>query len=198
MRLNRRTVLLRRVKMRTEQTVAVNDEELLRKIKADKQVFLEVYDRYFTRIYNYIYYRTFNQADAEELTSQTFLAALENIDRFEYRNIPLVVWLYKIAANVVVDFYRHKGETVVWEETDNNQANELSPETACLHNSEKEQLFYQLKTLPQMQQQALILRYHHDLSYKEISEVMEKSEGAVKQLLYRGLNNLRERMAEHE
>ena len=44
--------------MRTEQTVAVNDEELLRKIKADKQVFLEAYDRYFTRIYNYIYYRT--------------------------------------------------------------------------------------------------------------------------------------------
>jgi len=184
--------------MRTDQIVAVDDQKLLRMIKVDKQTFLVLYNQHFTRIYNYIYYRTFNQADAEELTSQTFLSALENIERFEYRDIPIVVWLYKIAANVVVDFYRRKGETVVWEETDNEPVNELSPETACLHNSEKEQLFYQLQTLPQMQQQALIMRYQHDLSYKEISEVMEKSEGAIKQLLHRGLNNLRERMADHE
>ena len=184
--------------MRTDQTLAVNEEELLRRIKADKQAFLVLYDQHFTRIYNYIFYRTFNQADAEELASQTFLSALENIERYEYRNIPLVVWLYKIAANVVADFYRRKGITEEWKETDNGQVNELSPETACLYNSEKEQLFYQLQTLPQMQQQALILRYQHDLSYKEISEVMEKSEGAVKQLLHRGLNNLRERMTEHE
>lgn len=184
--------------MRTDQIVAVNEEELLRRIKLDRQTFLVLYDQHFTRIYNYIFYRTFNQADAEELTSQTFLSALENIERYEYRNIPIVVWLYKIAANVVVDFYRRKGETIMWEETDNLQVNELSPETTCLHNSEKEQLFYHLQTLPQMQQQALILRYHHDLSYKQISEVMEKSEGAIKQLLHRGLNNLRERMVDHE
>jgi len=184
--------------MRTDQIVAVDEQELLRRIKVDKQAFLGLYDQHFTKIYNYIYYRTFNQADAEELTSQTFLSALENIERYEYRSIPIIVWLYKIAANVVVDFFRRKGEMAVWEETDNVQVNELSPESACLYNSEKEHLFSQIQTLPQMQQQALILRYQHDLSYKEISEVMEKSEGAIKQLLHRGLNNLRERMANHE
>jgi len=187
--------------MRTDQIVSTNaaeEQELLRRIKLDKQSFLVLYNQHFTKIYNYVFYRTFNQADAEELTSQTFLSALENIERFEYRNIPLAVWLYKIAANVVADYYRRKGDTVEWEEAENGQVNALSPETVCLHNSEKEQLFQLLQTLPQMQQQALILRYRQELSYQEISEVMEKTEGSIKQLLHRGLKNLRERMAGHE
>lgn len=184
--------------MKTEETAAVKEEELLQRIKADKQVFLELYDQHFTRIYNYIYYRTFNQADAEELTSQTFLAALENIDRFEYRNIPLVVWLYKIAANIVADFYRRKGITEELQVIERQETCEISAENAYLHNSEKEQLFYQLQTLPLSQQQALILRYQHGFTYKEISEIMDKSEGAIKQLLHRGLKNLRERMTVHE
>jgi RNA polymerase sigma-70 factor (ECF subfamily) len=186
--------------MKSNQTAAVDEQELLQRIKLDKQAFLVVYDRHFLQIYNYIFYRTYNQADAEELTSQAFLAALENIDHYEYRNIPIVVWLYKIAANVVVDFYRQKGQAVEceWQETDSLPANESSPEAVYLHKAEKKQLFQQLQTLPLSQQEALILRYRHDLSYKEISEIMEKTEGAIKQLLHRGLKNLRERMVDHE
>ncbi|MDD4146063.1 MAG: RNA polymerase sigma factor [Clostridia bacterium] len=186
--------------MKSNQTAVVDEQELLQRVKVDKQAFLAIYDHHFSQIYNYIFYRTFNQADAEELTSQTFLAALENIDRYEYRNIPILVWLYKIAAHVVVDFYRRQGTTMEceWQETDSLQNNEFSPETAYLHNSEKEQLLRQLQMLPLLQQQALVLRYRHDLSYKEIAEIMEKTEGAIKQLLHRGLKNLRERMVDHE
>ena len=121
--------------MKSNQTAAVDEQELLQRIKLDKQAFLVVYDRHFLQIYNYIFYRTFNQADAEELTSQTFLAALENIDCYEYRNIPILVWLYKIAAHVVVDFYRRQGAVVEceWQETDSLPANESSPEAVYLH-----------------------------------------------------------------
>ncbi|MGI6588776.1 MAG: RNA polymerase sigma factor [Peptococcia bacterium] len=186
--------------MKSNQTAAVDEQKLLQRIKVDKQAFLVVYDQHFSQIYNYIFYRTFNQADAEELTSQTFLAALENIDRYEYRNIPILVWLYKIAANEVVDFYRRKRATLEceWKETDSLRDSESSPETVYLHKSEKEQLSSYLQTLAPRQQEALILRYRHDLSYKEISEIMEKTEGAIKQLLHRGLKNLRERMVDHE
>ncbi len=180
------------------QAAAVDEKELLKKIKGNKTAFLEIYDTYFLKIYNYIFYRTFNQADAEELTSQTFLSALENIERYEYRNIPLGVWLIKIASNAISDLYRKRGVTVDWEDPEKYESHEPSPETAVLLKVEKEQLLEELQALPAMQEQALVLRYLQDLSYKEISEIMDKTEGSVKQLLHRGLGNLRERMVDHE
>lgn len=180
------------------QSVAVDEKELLKRVKTNKTAFLEIYDTYFLKIYNYVFYRTFNQADAEELTSQTFLSALENIDRYEYRNVSLGAWLFKIASNAINDLYRKRGVTVDWEETENLRASEPSPELALLLKAEKEQLMQELQALPVLQEQALVLRYLHDLSYKEISEIMDKTEGSVKQLLHRGLGNLRERMVHHE
>lgn len=185
--------------MMASQVMAVDEQELIIRVKANKEAFLEIYDNHFQRIYNYVFYRTFNQTDAEELTSQIFLSALERIDRYEYRNIPIIVWLYKIASNAVIDFYRKKGQTVGWEETSSNlKDEEPSPEIVYMKKAEKEQLLEYLRQLPLMQQQAVVLRYLHSFSYKEISEIMDKTEGSIKQLLHRGLNNLRERMVNHE
>ncbi|HHZ16847.1 MAG TPA: RNA polymerase sigma factor [Clostridia bacterium] len=179
-------------------TTAVDGRELVERIKRDKAAFLELYDTYFLKVYNYVFYRTFNQADAEELTSQTFLSALEHIDRYEYRNIPVGVWLFKIASNAVNDLYRKKGLTADWLETDSLRDENPLPETVVLLRVEKERLRKELQALPALQGQALILRYLYELSYQEISEIMDKSEGSVKQLLHRGLRNLRKRMVDHE
>ena len=173
---------------------AAAEKELIDKAKIDKEAFLQIYDTYFKRIYNYAYYRTMDQSEAEEITSKTFLAALENIRKYEYRNIPLAVWLYRIASNAVADLYRKKGNTI--QLTDEHMAGQysLTPEAVCIKKSEKEQLMINLKNLPYMQQQAIVLRYIQDLSHREISLIMDKTEGAVKQLLFRGLATLRERM----
>lgn len=177
---------------------ALAEKDLVQRAKVDRQAFLELYDAYFKRIYNYAYYRTLNQADAEEITSQTFLAALESIQRFEYRNIPVAVWLYKIASNALADLYRKRGQTVELDEEAAVAGICAEPEAVAIGNSEKEQLLRNLKALPPVQQQAIILRYMQNLSYKEISQILDKSEGAVKQLLHRGLTSLRERMVRYE
>lgn len=178
--------------------LATAEKDLVERVKVNKDAFLEIYDAHFQRIYNYAYYRTMDQNEAEEITSQTFLAALENIQRYEYRSIPVAVWLYKIASNTIADLYRKKGKTV--ELTGDHASGDSScePEQVILSRSEKEQLIQQLKTLPPLQQQAVVLRYIQNLSYKEIADVMDKTEGAVKQLLHRGLTGLRERMVRYE
>lgn len=177
---------------------ATAEKDLIARIKVNKQAFLEIYDAHFRRIYDYAYYRTMSQTEAEEVTSQTFLAALESIQRFEYRDIPVAVWLYKIASNAIADLYRKRGQTVELDEQSAIAGTHSEPETVVIGNSEKEQLLVNLQVLDLVQQQAIILRYIQNLSYKEISEIMDKTEGAVKQLLHRGLTSLRERMVQHD
>lgn len=176
--------------------LALAEKELLERIKSNKEHFLEIYDAYFRKIYDYAYYRTMNTSEAEEITSQTFLSALEKIGSFEYRDIPIGVWLYKIASNALVDLYRRNGRLV---ELPENYYDDSNPEIEqiVLGRSEKEQLTQQLNHLPPLQQQAIVLRYYQDLSHKEIAQVMDKTEGAVKQLLHRGLTGLRERMVRY-
>lgn len=177
---------------------AAAEKDLIERVKTNRQAFLEIYDRHFKRIYDYAYYRTMNQAEAEEITSQTFLAALESIERFEYRNIPVIVWLYRIASNTIIDYYRKSGQTVELNEEQTAAGENSQPEVVFLGNSEKKQLLEHLKTLPPVQEQAIILRYIQNLSYKEIAQILDKSEGAVKQLLHRGLSALRERMVRND
>lgn len=177
---------------------AIAEKELIERARTSKEAFLEIYELYFQRIYNYAYYRTSSQVEAEEVTSQTFLAALENIERFEYRSVSLAAWLYKIASNRVADLYRKKGKNVELYQEEPGDDNKKSPEELLLRKTEQERLVYHLQALPFPQQQALLLRYSQDLPYKEIAVVMDKSEGAVKQLLHRGLSTLRERMVRDE
>jgi len=177
---------------------ATADKDLVARAKVNRQAFLEIYDSYFKRIYDYAYYRTMSQIEAEEITSQTFLAALENIERYEYRNIPIAVWLYKIASNAIADLYRKRGQTVELNEESALAGQHSEPERVAIGNSEKEQLLKNIRALPLLQQQAIILRYIQNLSYKEIGEILDKSEGAIKQLLHRGLTSLRERMVRHD
>lgn len=177
--------------------LATAEKDLIERVKSSKEDFMEIYETHFQRIYNYAYYRTMDSNEAEEITSQTFLAALENIQSFEYRNIPVAVWLFKIASNALTDLYRKKGKTVELTEDYASGDSSYEPEQVVMGRSEKEQLVQHLNNLPSSQQQALVLRYIQDLSHKEIAQIMDKTEGAVKQLLHRGLTCLRERMVRY-
>lgn len=173
------------------------ERDLVKRVKENKQEFLVIYETHFQRIYNYAYFRTMDTNEAEEITSQTFLAALESIENFEYRDVPLAVWLYKIASNALTDLYRRKGKSVELTEEHACLDFNCEPEQVFLGKTEKEQLLQQLNNLPESQQQAIFLRYMHNFSHKEIAQIMDKTEGAVKQLLHRGLTYLRERMVRY-
>ena len=87
----------------------LDDKELVELAKDDKEAFGEIYERYMPKIYNYIYYRTSNQHDAEDLTAKVFFRAMSHIGNYVDKGVPFQAWLYRIAHNLVANWHRDQG-----------------------------------------------------------------------------------------
>src|SRR6187402_3717278 len=88
--------------------------EILERSKKDSKAFGELYEKYFDRIFNFIYRQTDDEDLTADLCSQTFLSALKNLDRYQFRGVPFSAWLYKVASNEVNKHYRKKKQTKVF------------------------------------------------------------------------------------
>jgi RNA polymerase sigma-70 factor, ECF subfamily len=172
----------------------LDDAQLVVLAKDDNAAFGELYERYVTRIYNYMYYRTSNHQEAEDLTAKVFMRALKHIQKYDERGVPFSAWLYRIAHNLVANWYRdHSRRTIIpLEDFLGKSAPQEEPEDATEEKEEREQLLEAIHRLPSDRQQLLILKYVERLSNAEIGTVMEKTEGAVKSLYYRTLSVLRD------
>ncbi len=171
-----------------------SERELVEAAKVDPEAFGKLYDLHFSRIYSYAYYRTHSHADAEDITAQTFQQALEHIDGYQWRGVPFAAWLYRIASNLVAGRHRGKLPEAGLEEALELRSRDPLPEDEALSAERARELREAVATLPASQQQALLLKFNQGLHNREIGEVLECSEGAVKQLLHRGLQNLRQRV----
>jgi RNA polymerase sigma-70 factor (ECF subfamily) len=172
-----------------------SEEILVERAKEDPSAFGVLYKRYVGKIYGYIYRRTSNRRDAEDLTSRTFHRALANIDRYENRGLPFSAWLYRIAHNLVANWLRDRSRHKVitlddWALT--RQRSKSAPEDQTQANEEREALLRAIKRLPADRQQLLILKLMEGMSNAEIGQVMGRSVGAIKSLYYRTLITLRE------
>jgi RNA polymerase sigma-70 factor (ECF subfamily) len=171
-------------------------DEIALKLAAqgDQEAFGILYERYVSRIYSYIYYRTGNQHDAEDLTARVFFRALRHVENYKDRGLPLSAWLYRIAHNLVANWHR-----------DNSRRKEIPldeiilvrhggdlPEMVLIENEEKENLLSVIHRLPADRQQLILLKFVEHLSNAEIGQVMGRSEGAVKSLYHRTLLSLRD------
>lgn len=168
---------------------------LVERAKEDPAAFGILYKRYVRKIYSYIYYRTGNHHDAEDLTARTFYRALANIDRYESRGLPFSAWLYRIAHNLVANWLRDRSRHKVisldeWALT--SQRGGSAAEYQAEANEEREALLEAIKRLPSDCQQLLILKLMEGMSNVEIGQVMGRSEGAIKSLYFRTLIALRE------
>jgi RNA polymerase sigma-70 factor (ECF subfamily) len=177
-----------------------NDQELLVQATRGKQdAFGALYERYVHRIYNYIYYRTGNQHDAEDLTARVFIRAMRHITNYEDKGVPFSAWLYRIAHNLVANWHR-----------DNSRKQEISlddgytqpgekghPEVVLLDAEAQDTLLSMIRKLPVDRQQLLILKYVDRLSNAEIGQVMGRTEGAIKSLYHRTLLTLRDDLANY-
>jgi RNA polymerase sigma-70 factor (ECF subfamily) len=168
-----------------------NEKELIIKSQGgDKQAFATLYDYYIRTIYNFIYYKTHHQETAEDLTSETFFKALRNITSVDV-NRSFVSWLYKIAHNTVIDFYRKKRPT-----QDIDDVWDLSDDTDIVRDvenaSEFEKIKVHLKKLSSLEREIIVMRVWQDLSYKEIAEITGKSEANSKMIYSRSLKKLRD------
>ncbi|MBN2043522.1 MAG: sigma-70 family RNA polymerase sigma factor [Anaerolineales bacterium] len=169
-------------------------DALARAAQGDSEAFGILYDRYVGRIYNYIYYRTGNQHDAEDLTSRVFTRAMKHVPTYEDRGLPFSAWLYRIAHNLVANWHRDNSRRQIVELDDSIQlpGSQLQPESLVVRTEQEEFLLNLVKKLPEDRQQLLILKFVDHLSNAEIGEVMGKTEGAIKSLYHRTLITLRD------
>jgi RNA polymerase sigma-70 factor (ECF subfamily) len=170
------------------------DERLLiEAAQKDPARFAELYENNFERVYAYVVRRVGDRAETEDLTSEVFHHALANLRRFEWRGIPFVAWLYRIAANLISDRWQRKSREQLTDEVD-----QIDPAPASGVEFEEVErratLFRLVDTLPAEQRRVVVLRFVEQKSIKEVAREIRKTEGAVKQLQFRALSSLRASM----
>ena len=157
----------------------------------DPARFADLYEVNFERVYAYAIRRVRDRAEAEDVTAEVFHQALANLKRFEWRGIPFAAWLFRIAANLISDRWQRSGREIADEEK--IDAAQVSP--AEIEEVERRATLFKLvDTLPAEQKHVVVLRFVEQKSIKEVAREIRKTEGAVKQLQFRALSNLRARM----
>ena len=175
----------------------IDEKEILKRAsQGDEEAFGLLYENYVDRIFNYIYYRTGNVHDAEDLTARVFQRAMKHIPNYQDRGVPFSAWLYRIAHNLVANWHRdrsRKKEIAITEMMSLPARNE-HPETTLLRTEKQDALLRLIRTLPSDRQQLLILKFVEGYSNVEIGKIMNRSEGAVKSLYHRTLLALRDQV----
>jgi RNA polymerase sigma-70 factor (ECF subfamily) len=177
----------------------LDDAALVERAKADGEAFGVLYERYVKKIYQYMYYRTGNERDAEDLTARVFQRALAHLQSYTNRGLPFSAWLYRIAHNLVANWHRDQGRRKVLplEQAALHDLRPLRselPEVMTETREEQEALRQAIRRLPAERQELLILKFVERLSNAEIGAVMNRSEGAIKSLYHRTLLTLRDEL----
>lgn len=172
----------------TSATELAADRLLVESAQNDQRKFADLYDKYFCLVYAYTARRVGDRATAEDLTAEVFQKALEYLPKFVWRGVPFGAWLLRIAANIVVDRTRQAArEQRLSEWEDATEISHFSLEEV----EERALLFRLLDRLPEDQRRVILLRFAEEKSIREIATELGRSEGAVKQLQFRGLQTLR-------
>lgn len=168
-------------------------EELVRKSqKGDSKAFAELYDVFVPQIYKYIYYKV-KKEDVEDLTETLFLKAWENIRMYKKRSkTNFRSWIYRIAHNLVVDHYRLSREHVPLDTDILSAGGDSNPKETAHEKLNNENLKKAITKLKKPYQQIIILKFINELSNREISVILKKSEGNVRILQFRALKALRQ------
>jgi RNA polymerase sigma-70 factor (ECF subfamily) len=166
---------------------------LIEAAQKDPARFAEVYENNFARVYAYIARRVGNRDVAEDLTSDVFHRALAGLPRFEWRGVPFGAWLLRIASNAIID-----GAKRAAKETDISgidEPSEISPQV-IEETDQRARLFKLVEQLPVDQRRVIELRFAEEKSIREVASDLSRTEGAVKQLQFRALQNLRAQLRE--
>jgi RNA polymerase sigma-70 factor, ECF subfamily len=165
-----------------------NGERLLvEAAQSDPPRFGDLYEQNFHRVYAYIVRRVADRHHAEDLTAEVFREALAGIRRFEWRGVPFSAWLLRIASRAVLDHWKRSGREV------EDAALESEP-SASAEVERRAMLFQLVDRLPEAQFRVIHMRFVEQKSIREIARELDRSEGAVKQLQLRAIENLRAQM----
>jgi len=170
-----------------------HDRLLVEAAQKDPSRFGELYEENFARVWAYVIRRVRDRAAAQDVTSEVFHKALKNLGSFEWRGTPFVAWLYRIASNAVNDHFGRAAR----EQSVGDRVVE-SEEPHDVENIERRATLFRLvDRLPADQRRVVVMRFGEEQSIREIATTLGRSEGAIKQLQWRGLQTLRAQMGEN-
>ena len=175
-----------------------DEQSLIMRAQArDAEAFGRLYEAYFEKIYRYVAIKIGNRTEAEDLTQQVFVNALESIGSYKVREVPFSAWLYRIAHNQIVDTLRKRSRrpTLELDESLPIPAEGNLVEDVELKLETKE-LIEAAKKLTKLQQEVIALRFGADLPIAQVAKVMGKSEGAIKAMQHSAVAALRRIMGE--
>ena len=175
-----------------------NERQLVLQAQSgNSEAFGQLYDAYMERIYRFVYFRVEDQQTAEDITSQVFLKAWSNLDRFQFSRTPYLAWLYTIAHNAVIDHYRTRKVTTALDDVQLSQPDhsELVENEIDL-TVEMQSVKRALGSLTDDQQKVLTLKFIEGMSNNEIARHLGKREGAIRALQMRGLQALAKQLEE--
>jgi RNA polymerase sigma-70 factor, ECF subfamily len=178
-----------------------SEADLVKRAQHNREAFGELYEIHYQRIFNYALKRTASVQLSLDITSVTFLKAMNQINKYRWRDIPFAAWLYRIASNEINDYYRKEGrrnisidkisdlaDTADYADEVNQAEEELSKHEEFLLLHKK------LAELPSMYQEVIALKFFEKKKIKDIVKILGKKEGTIKSLLHRGIEKLREKM----
>lgn len=167
-----------------------DEADLARQAIRNVDAFAELYRRHLPRVYRYHIVHVGNTKDAEDLTSQTFMAALEGIQSFRGAG-SFAAWILGIASKKRLMFFRSSRHEVPLEESISYSSPMFPTDKAAIQRLHLEAISRALRHISSDRAEALILTYFGGLAHAETARVLNKSEAAVKMLVSRGLQDLR-------
>ena len=186
-------------RVRLDQTREAKERRLIAAAQQDRARFADLYEAYFEVVYAYVARRLRDRAATEDVTSEVFKKGLASLPRFKWTGAPFGAWLLRIASNVIADRAKRAAREQSADElalgqlgaTGSRQAQESDLEDA----ERRALLFRTVHELPDDQRRVVIFRFAEEKSIREIATDMDKSEGAIKQLQFRALANLRKKLS---
>ena len=173
-----------------------DEESLVRRAQQrDEEAFAMLYEEHFDKIYRYVALKIGDQTEAEDLTQQVFLKALQSISSFKWKGIPFSAWLFRIAHNQVVDYFRKKKRYATSPLDESLVGSGIDPQLATERKLDIEQILSATKRLTDAQREVISLRFASELSVAQVAKIMGKSQGAVKALQHSAIVALRKTLS---
>ncbi len=162
--------------------------------QGDNRAYAQLYENNFDRIYRYIVLKIGNKAEAEDMTQQVFLNSLKSIRSFKWKGVSFSAWLFRIAHNLMVDYFRKTSKLLTTPLPDTLPDNSGNPQQITERQLDIEQLISAARGLTRAQHEVISLRFAAELSVAETSKIMGKSQGAIKALQHSAILALRKKL----
>jgi len=169
----------------------LNEQELITQAqRGDEGAITILYETHVDAIFEYVRYRVDSQSTADDLTSEVFLRMVRGLAGYHNQGVPFRAWLFRIAANLVVDYYRQHKESHDISLLDNHESDDVDPFDRLVQSEDQLRLHRAIRALPEGYQNLLLLRFVENLSHTEIAKIMNKSAESLRSMQHRALKAL--------